>query len=412
MRLPIFLLTFFPILLSAAQPPAARFELVSVPQVSQTVSRMGNCIAPRFRDTVAAVTLILSAGAVQCGMDPTRPMEIRFYSFGERPVMRITAFAVEHKGDLPARIKLAGCPFQVKEKGKLIILDSNGISEPLPTVLPGNGLKEGELIRGTVQADAVRRHFRFSSFNAKDTSANLILRGVDELLTQAGEAAVVFSADEKSLKVELTVRPKKTSALSRWMQQPLPPKGRIEVFDGAQTLAVLRLDPTGTLRQYAAAYLGKSFPASLAASANGFAAMASGSSRKYSSMRVNAGIRPDPSAGLQKEIRKLKPTPFDGWFQLRNNPTLLISLKPDGLLLFGADGMDSTLLHALDQPREFTKTLPDVPFVCLDLADLERPLAELRIDRGSLRLILQAKDQWFAAHGPLLEKPLLLPERK
>ncbi len=394
-----------------AGEPAARFELVCVPQVSQAVSRMGSCIAPRFRDTVAAVTLILSAGVVQCGMDPARPMEIRFYSFGEQPAMRITAFAVGNKGDLPARIKLAGCPFQIKEKGKLIILDSNGISDPLPTVPPGNGLKEGELIRGTVQAEAVRRHFRFSSFNSKDPSANLILRGVDELLAQTSEAAAVFSADEKFLKVELTVRPKKPSALQQWMQRPLPPKGRIETYSGAQTLAVLSLDPTETLRQYAAAYLGKSFPASLAASANGFAAMAAVSSRKFCSMRLTAGIRPDSSAGLRKEIQKLKPTPFEGWFQLRNAPALLVALKSDRLLLFGADGMDSTLLHALDQPREYAGPLPEVPFVCLDLAAPERPLAELRFERGALRLILQAKDQWFAAHGPLLEKPLLLPEK-
>lgn len=410
MRLLTVLLFALSFLLPAAQP-AARFELVSVPQVSQAVSRMGNCIAPRFRDTVAAATLILSLGNVKCGADLTRPLEISYYSFGEAPAMRIIAYALDRRENMPAKVKLAGYVFRVREKGRLIVFDSEEMTEPLPKVPPGKNLKEGELIRGTIQAEAVHRHFRFGSFNTHDPSANLILKGSDELLAQIGEAAVVFSADEKTLKVELTVRPKKTSALSQWMQRPLPPKGRIEIFDGAQTLAVLRLDPTETLRQYAAAYLGKSFPASLAASANGFAAMASTASRKFNAMRLSAGVRPESSAGLQKEIIKLKPTPFEGWFRLRNDPTLLVSLKQDTLLLFGSDGMDSALLHALDQPRKFTGTLPEVPFVCLDLADPARPLAELRFEQGALRLTLQASDEWFAAHGPLLEKPLLLPEK-
>ncbi len=410
MRLLTILLFALSFQLASAQP-AARFELVSVPQVSQAVSRMGNCIAPRFRDTVAVATLALSLGNVQCGADLTRPLEVSYYSFGEAPAMRITAYALDRRENMPAKVKLAGYVFRVREKGKLIVFDSEEMTEPLPKVPPGKNLKEGELIRGTVLADAVRRHFRFGSFNTHDPSANLILKGSDELLAQIDETAVVFSADEKTLKVELTVRPKKTSALSQWMQRPLPPKDRIEVFNGAQTLAVLRLDPTETLRQYAAAYLGKSFPALLAASANGFAAMASAASRKFNAMRLSAGVRPDPSAGLQKEIQKLKPTPFDGWFQLRKNPTLLISLKQNRLLLFGAEGMDSTLLHALDRPQEYTGSLPEVPFVCLDLAAPDRPLAELRFEQGTLRLTLQASDGWFAAHGPLLEKPLLLPEK-
>ena len=58
-----------------AAPPAARFELLSIPQVSQAASRLGNAIAPRFRDTAAAVTLVLTMGAVRYGMDLTRPVE-------------------------------------------------------------------------------------------------------------------------------------------------------------------------------------------------------------------------------------------------------------------------------------------------------------------------------------------------
>ena len=55
MRSLILFLLFLTITVFAGEP-AARFELASVPQVSQAAARMSNAIAPRFRDTVAAVT--------------------------------------------------------------------------------------------------------------------------------------------------------------------------------------------------------------------------------------------------------------------------------------------------------------------------------------------------------------------
>ena len=208
---------------AAAAEPAARFEILSVPQVSQAVTRMGNCIAPRFRDTVAAATLILSIGPVRCGMDPARPLEILFYSFGEKPVMRIVAHAVAGKGDPDFQPALAGRSFQAKRKGDQLVLDTDGVSEPFPEAPPGKNLKPGELIRGTVRADAVRRHFKFRQFNTRDTSAQLILRGVDELLDQLVQVQAVFAADGEKLKLELTAVPDQGASLEHWMQLPLPP---------------------------------------------------------------------------------------------------------------------------------------------------------------------------------------------
>ena len=410
-------LTVFCLAVQGAEP-AARFELLAVPQVSQAVSRMGNCIAPRFRDTVAALTLLFSAGAVHYGMDPTRPAEVRFYSFGDDPVMRIVGFAVERGADPSGRMKFAGMVLHVKKRGKLIVFDTEGVPEPLPQILPGKNLKPGELIRGTIQADAVRRHFKFREFNTRDASARLILGGVDELLSQLVRAEAVFSADADGLRLDLSAVPRTGSALRRWMKLPLPPKGKIETFPRARTLTVLRLNPTGTLRRYGLSYLElsgkKQLPPVFAAAASGFAVMSSDYfAPQWWSMRLTAGLVPGRVPSVENEVRsRYKETPFRGWYSICSDPVLLCSSGADRLVFFCSDRMDTGNINALVEPREYDGAVPDCPFVCFDVSRPEKPLAELRFEKNALRLTLQAPESWFAAHGPLQEKPLFLPEKR
>jgi len=398
---------------ATAAEPAARFEIASLPVVSSHVSRLDNCIAPRFRDSIAATTLILTMGAAQLGMDLTRPWEISFYSFGENPAVRITAFALGD-GELSRKsAKLLGIRFHANRQRGLVVLDSEELKEPFPADPPGLGLQTAELIRGTVHAEAVHRHFRFRTFNTGNNSARLILAGVDELLAQLTRAEVVFSADEAFLKLNLSVTPRKQSALQKWMQQPLPAKGKIETYPGAKTLSVLRLNPTETLRRYGSLYLEQmsrrnSFPAAWAAASTGFAVMASG----RDNLRLSAGIIPDRADAVWKTVRQYKETPFAGWFSLASDPVLLCFPDADRIIFFGTSRMDAANLRAMSKPQTYRRTLPDCPFVCMDLSRPEQPLAQLLFDKGILRLKLQAPDEWFASCGPLLSKPLLLPDKR
>jgi len=405
----LFLIGLF-VQLGAAEP-AARFEIASLPVVSAQVSRLENCIAPRFRDSVAAATLILTMGAAQLGMDLTRPWEISFYSFGENPSVRITAFSLGDGELFRKSAKLLGVHFQANRQRGLVVLDSEGLKEPFPADPPGLGLRTAELIRGSIQAEAVHRHFRFRSFNTGDDTARLILGGVDELLAQLTRADVVFSADEAFLKLNLSVVPRKQSALQKWMAQPLPPKGKIETYPGAKTLSVLRLNPTETLRQYGMLYLAQtgrknSSPAAWAESATGFAAMASG----RENLRLSAGIIPNRAETVRKTVRQYRETPFAGWFSLAADPVLLCFPAADRIIFFGTSRMDAANLQAMSEPQAYRGALPDCPFVCMDLSRPEKPLAQLLFDKGLLRLKLQAPDEWFASCGPLLSKPLLLPD--
>lgn len=397
--------------LTAAEP-AARFEIVSLPVVSSHISRLGDCIAPRFRDSVAAATLVLTMGAAQLGMDLTRPWEISFYSFGENPSVRITAFSLGDGELFRKSAKLLGIRFRASRQRGLVALDSEGLKEPFPADPPGLGLQTAELVRGTIQAEAVHRHFRFRTFNTGNNSARLILAGVDELLAQLSGAEVVFSADEAFLKLNLSVVPRKQSVLQKWMAQPLPPKGKIETYPGATTLSVLRLNPTETLRRYGMLYLEQtgrrnSFPAAWAAASTGFASMASG----QENLRLSAGIIPDRADDVRKTVRQYKETPFAGWFSLASDPVLLCFSGADRIIFFGTSRMDAATRRAMSEPQEYRGSLPDCPFVCMDLSRPgQQPLAQLLFDKGILRLKLQAPDEWFASCGPLLSKPLLLPD--
>ena len=411
---PIFALLFFLVLTASAQPPAVRFELASVPQVSQAASRLDNAIAPRFRDTAAAVTLVLTLGATRYGMDLTRPLEIRFYSFGEKPAMRIIAHALSESQEPQDRGKLWGQSFRGIRKGDLIVFDSEGVSEPFPTAPPGKNLKKGELLRGFIQADPVHRHFRFSSFNAKDTSARLILSGLDELLEEIRDAEVIFSADENSLKVELSVRPKERSAVLNWMKQPLPPKGQIEIFPGTDLVSVLRMNPSAVLKEYGRNYLIRKrtnvLPKALPDAVTGFAVMAIRNEKMNPAVRLAVGIDPARTASVRQEIGKLDYTPFPNWFQIHRQPPLFCSENGSQAIFCGMESLDRTTLENLFRPQICPLAVPDRPFVCLDLKHPDRPLAELRFEKDVMRLLLQAPDDWFAGCRPLLEKPLLLPE--
>lgn len=397
----------------SAEPPAARFELVSVPQVSQAASRLDNAVAPRFRDTAAAVTLILTMGATRYGMNLTRPSEIHFYSFGEKPAMRIIAYSLPEVKEPQSVGNMWGLRFRARRKGDLVVFDSEGVTEPFPADAPGKNLKAGELLRGTIRAEAVHRHFRFGSFNTRNASSHLILSGLDDLLAELQSAGVVFSADENALKLELTVRPKDHSSLQNWLKQPLPKKGKLQTFPGADLISVLRLNPTRTLREYGKNYLlqgkTKGLPESLPDAVTGFAVMAIRNTVTNPSARLAAGIDPARSGTLRQEIAKLGYTPWTGWFQLRKQPPLFCSGTEGQVIFCGMDQLDRAGLEDLFRPQNFQGSVPDRPFICIDLKHPDRPLAELIFEKDGMLLVLQAPDSWFAGCTPLLENPLILP---
>ena len=345
-------------------------------------------------------------------MDLTRPVEIDFYSFGEKPAMRIYCHALPNVKDPRNSGRLWGIRFTVREQNGRVVMASEGVKEPFPSVPPGSHLKPGELIRGEVLADPVRRHFRFAAFNTKDPSAQLILRGLDDLLGELERIGVSFSAGAGELKAELDFQPRAGSALEKWMKRPLPPKGKIETFGGAKTLTVLRLSPTASLRRYAAEYLNGKLPAEWTDAADGFAVRASTTVRTHlmHTMRISAGLLPGKEAMVRPSFEKLEETPWR-WRRISHNPLQLGLLEKERLVIFGAARMDLAKVEAMFGPEEFKGTLPDRPLVCIDPGHPEKPLAELRFEAGRMHLILQAPDEWFADGRPLLGKPLLLPDQ-
>ncbi|MBO4649420.1 MAG: hypothetical protein J5806_14825 [Lentisphaeria bacterium] len=415
MRLP-FLMSFFLICTLSAAEPALRLEFASLPQTAQAVSRPGSCIAPRFRDTVAAVTLFLTLGAAQHSMDLTRPLTVEYHAFGEQPAVRIIAYALPGGYSSRKSIRYQNVRFHPRRQGDLVLLETDGLTGIPPAVPPGETLRPGEILRAEATPDSLHRHFRFEDFNSRDPAVHLLLRGTDELLGELKRLTLSFSAEPEMLKLELTAVPRDDSALAAWMKRPPVPRGRIEVFSGAETLAVLRLPATETLRRYGKDYMEagqKSFlPLELAAAANGFAVLSADSRRGQSAVRLAAGMSPSAAPGVSKALSGLGYTPFPGWYLLRRDPVLLVSAGKDEIIFCGMEKLERTLQEKLFAPTPYRGNVPDGLFVCLDLARPERPLALLRAEGGVLHLTLQASDRWFAAHGPLLDKPLLLPDRK
>lgn len=415
MRLPFLMLLFLICHLAAAEP-ALRLEFASLPQTAQAVSRSGSCIAPRFRDTVAAVTLFLTLGASQYGMDLTRPLSIEYHAFGERPAIRIIAYALSGEYSSRNSIRYQNVLFRARRQGELTLLETEGLSGVPPAVPPGGNLRPGEVLRAEAAPGPLHRHFRFENFNSRDPAVRLLLRGTDELLGELRRLTLSFSAEPDRLRLELTAVPRENSALSAWLKRPPVPRGRAEIFPGAEILAVLRLPPTAALRRYGKAYVEagqKSFlPLELAAAADGFAVLAADSRRGQAAVRIAAGMAPSAASGVRKAVSGLGYTPFSGWYSLRRDPPLLVSAGKDKIVFCGMESLERSLLEKLFAPTAYRGNVPDGLFVCLDLARPERPLALLRAEAGVLHLTLQAPDRWFAEHGPLLDKPILLPERK
>ena len=415
MRLP-FLMSFFLICTLSAAEPALRLEFASLPQTAQAVSRPGKCIAPRFRDTVAAVTLFLTLGAAQHGMDLTRPLTIEFHAFGEQPAVRITAYALPGEYSSRKSIRYQNVRFRARRQGDLVLLETDGLTDVPPPVPPGGNLRPGEILRAEAAPDSIHRHFRFEDFNSRDPAVRLLLRGTDELLGELRRLTLSCSAEPGMLRLELTAVPRDDSALAAWLKRPPVPKGLIEVFSGAETLAVLRLPPTAALRRYGKDYVEagqKSFlPRELAAAADGFAVLTADSRRGQAAARLAAGMDPSAAPAVRKALSGLGYTPFSGWYSLRRDPPLLAGTEKERIIFCGLEKLDRPLLEKLFAPTPYQGNVPDGLFVCLDLAHPDRPLALLRAEAGVLHLTLQASDRWFAAHGPLLDKPILLPERK
>ncbi|MCI6289652.1 MAG: hypothetical protein MR727_13120 [Lentisphaeria bacterium] len=391
--------------------PLLRFEAASVPQVSSSLSRLGDCIAPKFKDSLAAATVVLTMGAAQYGMDLTRPLIIEIYGLGKTPSMRIFAHALPSKEDMRSSAKLWNARFSVRRTGNMILFFTEDLrSCPVPAFPPGSALQSGELLRAEADPEILRiMNLPAGKRKPSENSTRLLLRGTEELAAAVKHVRLSFSAEPETLHLTLRAEAKPGSALADWMRRPLPPKESIKTFEGASTLTVLRLPPTDALRHYGRNYLrlnGRDvLPPEWTMSVSGFAVLAARHSGSPAA-RLCLGIVPEYFPALRQGMEKLGYTPFPGLWQLRRTPPLFCSAGKNALILYGLERVERETLEQMRSPQPLNLPVPDCPFVCLDLAHPEKPLVQLTFERNELVFRFQAPDSWFASFRPLLEKPL------
>lgn len=413
LRNTLFILFFLlPAMMQAAQErlPLLRFEMTSVPQVSSSLSRLGDCIAPKFKDSLAAATVVLTLGAAQYGMDLTRPLVIEIYRLEKTPSMRICAHALPAAEDMRSSAKLWNTGFAVRRTGDMVLFLTGDLhSLPVPDVLPGTALQSGELFRA--EADpAILQAVNFAGKRRpSENPAQLLLRGAEELAASVKRVRLSFSAEPETLSLTLRAEACPGSALADWMRRPLPPQGIPETFEGADTLAILRLPPTAALCQYGRSYLRQNGTDILLPEwlerLSGFAVLAARHSESPA-VQLRLGIAPEQFPALRQDMTKLDYTPFPGLWQLRRTPPVFCSAEKNALILYSLERLERASLEKLRRTETVNTRVPDCPFVCFDLAHPEKPLVQLTFEQNELVFRLHAPDSWFASFRPLLEKPL------
>jgi len=388
---------------------AVRIELVSVTGMSAAVSRLGNCIAPNFKDTLALLTVALTIGGSSFGMDLTRPVSIVFYEVGEKPSMRITAYAIENVQVIQENARLWDMTFHARLKNGLVTFFTEDLSnDPTPASPPGQNLSDSLLFM-KASPEGIMKHFSFHSLKTRNESYKLIFQALDELMPEVETLGLSFRADDDSICMKISVTARKNSALEKYLAMPLPEKGVIESFDGADSLALLRLAPNETLCRLGTAYLFRNqnpVLRSLPSAVTGFAVLSSETSIAHTSAKLALGIRPAHMPEITKSVGEMGYTPYQDLFQIMRDPPLFCSASGNRIAFYYSDTLEKTNLEQLLKQTQKSLDVADVPFAFYDLANPKQPIAELRFNGRTAQMTFQAPDEWFAMRQPLVDVPL------
>lgn len=387
-----------------------RVEMVSVIGMSAAVSRLGNCVAPHFKDTLALFTVALTVGGSTFGMDLTRPVSIVFYEVGKKPSMRITAYAIPNVQVIQKKAALWDMKLQARLENGLVTLFTDDLADDLtPASAPGKNLSDSIL---SVEAfpEKIGKHFSFRSLNTRNENILLLFQALDELMSEVEAFRLSFRADDNFLIVKLSARARKNSALESYLSRPLPEKGPIESFDGAGFLSLFRLAPNESLCRYGTAYFfGKRQNALvpvLPSAITGFAVLSSGKDAVPASVKLTLGIRPDHASGIVNAVAGMGYTPYPNLFQVTKNPPLFCSVSGNRLAFYYTDALEKDKFERLLKPVPLSLNAGESPFAFYDLSRPDRPIAELRFKGNTAEMIFRAPDEWFAALPPLMDVPL------
>ncbi len=385
-----------------------RFEMASVIGVSAAVSQLGNCIAPNFRDSVALFTVALTVGGTAFGMDPTRPVSIVFYKVGDKPSMQITAYAVPNVRAIKDKVTLWNVKFRARlEKGLVTLSTEDLVSDPVPVSAPGKKLSDSLLV---MEAFPDKIDFLFTSLDDEKKSHGILFRALDELMLEVDVLRLSFRTDDNSLILKLSVQARKKSALESYLSKPLPEKGAIETYAGANSLLLFRLPPSESLYRHGEAYFFRNRQNALMpllpSAVTGFAVLSFGRDTVQSSAKLILGIRPEHVSSIASMASGLGYTPYPNLFQVTKDPSLFCSASGKRLAFYYTSALEKNSLEELLKPVTLSLNAGEHPFAFYDLSHPEQPIAELRFKGNTAEMIFQAPSEWFASLSPLMNVPL------
>lgn len=384
--------------LFGAEKELLRIETTYTGRLAQDVSKLGNCIAPHLQDSLAGGMMALAFAGFQFGMDATRPLLFTFYSFGDEPRVRLTAYMIPDMKPQRNSVKLWGVRFRVRQVGNVAVLESGKIDAPVQQ--PGQTLEKNERFRITFLAGEVRKHFQFASIRTSDPQRRLALQGLDEVMKQVDLLECSFYAD-KLLSFRLTALARSGSETEKWMKRPLPAKIPLQVFPGAQSAAVLRMNPTDTLLRYGSAYCGNLIPQNLLSSLTGTVIC----SYSPDFLRVDAGLKPGKAKEVKKIISSMEYTPFPGLSRLRKKPPVLMGSSGNTLSLYAMYEMTPEKIKTICQQKTSTLPMKDYPFAVYDLQNSCVP-CHLLFSGRKMVLTLEGTPEYFQTFTPLIGEEL------
>ncbi len=380
--------------------------MASVIGLSSAVSQLGNCIAPNFQDTVALFTVALSVGGTAFGMDPTRPVSIVFYRIGEKPSMRITAYAVPNVRNIRETVSLWNMKFHARLEKELVTLSTDDlVAAPPPVSAPGKNLAGSLLV---MEALPDKTDFQFSSLNDEKNRHEILYRALDELMPGVEVFRLSFGADGGSLVLKLSVQARKDSPLEKYLSSPLPQKGPVETYAGAKSLLVFRLPPLESLYKHGEAFFFRHqnpMLPMLPPAITGFAVLSLDRNFDQAAAKLVMDIRPDRSPAIADAASCQGYTPYPDLYQVTRTPPLFCSMSGNRLSFYYTSSLDKDNLEQLLKPVTLSLGA-DSPFAFYDLTSPDRPIAELRFRGNSAELVFRAAPEWFASLPPLTNVPL------
>lgn len=385
-----------------AAEPLLQIETTRLPVLAQEISRLGNAVAPRLKDSTAAGMVVLAFTGMQFGMDATRPVLISLYSFGEKPLMRVTAYLIPETEIVNNEVKLWGMHFKVRKSGELAVLENGKITAP--PEIPGVRLAKNERIRIRFMTDQFGKHFRFVSLQASDRRNHLFLQGIDELMTQLKSLELSFISTPQLLTLRMKASVKSGTAVDSWLRKAgqLPPPVKPHIFPGTEYLTILRIRPTETLCRYGELYLSEKFPAGLFRTFSGSAAGMYGNEKA----RLDFGLIPSGENAARQYLRKLEYTPFQGLYRIHKTPPLFAEYANHCVNFYGMTEMSPAELKNLRTTQSAGIQVPALPFVLYDLKYTAKPVMRLDFTNHEMILTAEASDEWFNVREPILKTPL------